>query len=190
MGFELSYAGPITKDSYEGVDAREQLHKKICDLAYPTPSRRGQTSDGGLAGRQGLSNFRVELEKKFSARISGEIGSAFSLDTILLDVPEPRKDQIKGVYVDRHSKRSRRVRLGEETGSEFLDLASTSPIAATLSDVFMRWARKVRIFMTDDDLHTLKGAGFEVGDVAYAWEQTLIDYFSIDRKQPVFRGLC
>jgi len=44
--------------------------------------------------------------------------------------------------------------------------------------------------MTDDDLHTLKGAGFEVGDVAYAWEQTLIDYFSIDRKQPVFRGLC
>jgi hypothetical protein len=169
MAYELSYLGAV-EHSGRVVHGRELLHVEVCRRAHPSGL-------SGTSGRRAISAFREELEKKFSELVSVE-NQRFEVDTILLDVPEPDKDQIIGLFVDRRSKRLRRTRPlpeGIQSDGDFLDLRAVSPIAASLSDVFKLWARKVRIYMTEADLDTLKKLGFSTGDIAGTWERVLFD---------------
>jgi hypothetical protein len=176
------------------MTAREQLHDRICEIVHPrskpnAPAPEVKTPvDTPKTARQNLSDFRQKLEHRFSTKVKEYTKKDFVLDTILLDVPEPGKDQMQGLLVDQRSKRSRRSaaqRFGVlEPRPDFVDLVSVSPIAASLTDVFMRWARKVRIFMTTKDLATLQRAHqLEAGDVASIWEEVLYETFDINLSQ-------
>jgi HD superfamily phosphohydrolase len=204
VAFELSYVGPVDPSSTSGRSSREELHEDICGTVHPQDERVSLSDPAALAfgkrNRERLDRFRRDLEKLFQERVNEylreqlHLQTEFRLETTLLDVPEPGKDQIRGVLVDRRNKRSRHSSAFQaspavSTSSEFVDLASVSPIAATLADVFKRWARKVRIFMTRDDLKQLQDLGLELGDVASFWEQVLYTQFHIDPAQPSIRYL-
>jgi HD superfamily phosphohydrolase len=196
MAFELGYSGPSNPGSKSVMTAREILHDRICGAVHPTQKLQA-ASDGaakidavkkGRLAREELSTLRQDLEGRFVKRVAEYTNKVFVLDTILLDVLEPGKDQMQGLLVDTRSKRSRRgssisLQLSKEARPEFVDLISVSPIAASLSNVFARWARKVRIFMTPGDLKKLKDLHLEAGDVSNIWEEVLYEKFGIALSQ-------
>lgn len=188
MAFELSYIGPADFRSAQGRTAREELHDVLCKEIHPQEKDDKGPVSRPKSNRKAISEFRQELEKLFNSAVTGMTHEEFELDTILLDVPEPGKDQIRGMIVDQRSKRSRRsgaytFEVAERL--DYVDIVTVSPIAATLSDVFMRWARKVRIFMTEDDLIRLQNLKFDSGDVGALWEALLLKKYNIDPSQPV-----
>jgi HD superfamily phosphohydrolase len=190
MAFELSYIGPAIPNGSEAVPAREELHKSLCSDIHP--EERDRSPRVANVSRRKISDLRRELEGLFNAEIEAIVKQEFRLDTILLDVPEPGKDQIKGLIVDQRSKRSvrnrsRQIKTEPVAREDYVDIVTVSPIAATLSDVFKRWARKVRIFMTEKDLARLKELEFEAGDVSDLWERILVRKYNIDPDQPTLR---
>ena len=141
--------------------------------------------------RLNLVNFRRKLESKFQERVRALGHPEFKIDTILLDVPEPGKDQIETIHVDNRTKRSQTSedflpklkklfpRSNVTAKPEFSELTTISPIAGSLDSALDRWARKVRIFMTPNDIAQLSNLKFAQGDIALLWEQILYDHFEI-----------
>jgi HD superfamily phosphohydrolase/serine/threonine protein kinase len=176
LAFELSYVGNVGGPNRVDLAAREKLHDAICAAVHPEPAE----DVGQKERRQQLAAFCRELEVAFASAVEKQTGKAFSPETILLDVPEPGKDQVHGLQVDRRSKRSTVGRglkdwhVGRER-VDFFELTAVSPITAALADVFRRWARKVRIFMTQPDMERLRELQLEAGDVAEIWEIVLTE---------------
>ena len=194
MAFELGYEAPV--DQRQGKTPREQLHERICESVFgggsQTATRDNSVSKDSTSMRERLDSYRLGLETEFLDRVRRYTGKPFSMDTILIDIPQPGKDQIKGLVVDRRGKRTRSGhRFGEHlnvgAGADFVDITLISPIAATLSDVFTRWARRVRIYMTDEDLAALRNLGLDTGDVAGIWEDLLCSLHNVDTQQPELR---
>jgi hypothetical protein len=73
--------------------------------------------------------------------------------------------------------------VAEDDLPAFMDITLLSPIAAALEDVFARWARRARVFMTRRDMDRLLERGWAVGDIAAVWEALLYDHFGMDREQ-------
>jgi HD superfamily phosphohydrolase/serine/threonine protein kinase len=182
LAFELTYVGPI--GDMRGKTPRERLHDRICRSFNFIPTQEPLDS---RATRESSQTLRQKLEKEFSAEITRITGSDFEIDTILIDVPESGKDQITGLYVDRRNKRRTRSSPEIDRNDDlptFVDVTVVSPIAASLVNVFGRWARKVRIFMSRADSRRLHKLGFEAGDVAAVWENVLYATFEVDPNQP------
>jgi HD superfamily phosphohydrolase len=196
MAYELAYAG--STHGAQGQNTLEKLHDKICNAVHASPTaggtalldHKGHVSrpDFGMSCCKSVEALRANIEKAFSEYISAVSGERFDVDTILLDVPEPGKDQIEGLLVDRRGKRSRRSeRYSKVLGIPayvFERIEFVSPIAEDLAHAFEKWARKVRIFMSPADLDWLYRHGFESGDLAQIWENVLIAYFKVDRIRP------
>lgn len=191
LAFELSYEGPALANGGSGVSPREDLYNRIChelysdDAAPPT-----QAAATRKHARLCIDTYRKTLETAFSKRVEELVGSNFPLIPILIDVPEPGKDQIEGLFVDKRGKRNRRsgkfplYNDGDvDIDIDFVELRLASPIASTLADVFKRWARKVRIYMAPADLALLRSLGFEPGDISRVWEEVLRTVHTIPRAQ-------
>jgi len=182
MAFELGYSGPVERTGGAGVSWRERLHEAMCTAVHPKEARPANGVDPLMLGKRNrdrLAKLHEEFAGLFEARVSASTNTSFRIDTILLDVPEPGKDQIKGMFVDRRDKRLRGSMRAVDH-EHFTELTTVSPIAKTLTDVFRFWARKVRIFMTRKDLERLEELGLEPGDVAVIWEDLLLAKFHID----------
>jgi HD superfamily phosphohydrolase len=187
MAFELNYSGFVASETYRGQTASGRLHDAISAAFHNTKAGEGNKDRRSERRRQ--LELRRTLEQKFSNEIKGLVidtkteDQSFRIDTILLDVPESSKDQIAGLHVDKRSKRSRRSSSiqvpGRKSGSDFEDVRSVSPIAAALSDVFRRWGRRIRIFMTQRDLERLEAIGLRAGDVSALWEKVLYAHFQL-----------
>lgn len=197
MAFELRYIGPIDPDdTIRGKTATESVHDQICAAIHPdrgdAPTDPSAWSVYGRTVREELKQFRLDLEHRFLEKVNQHVSEDFVLDTILLDVPEPGKDQIHPLQVDQRSKRSvtRVLRPRDDQTSDtkdYVDVVLVSPIAASLADVFSRWARKVRIYMTRRDLENLGKYGLEFGDVAAIWQHVLYELYNVSADQPTLR---
>ena len=199
--FELTFIGDIFPREKRKQLARERLHREICAQVYRVkPETCGiRNVSATRKNRLNLANFRRKLESKFqeSMRALGHL--KFQIDTILLDVPEPGKDQISTIHVDNRTKRSQTSedflpkleKLFPQSNitakPEFAEVRGISPIAGSLDNALDRWARKVRIFMTPNDIAQLSELKFAPGDIALLWEQILYDHFEIyDESQSEF----
>jgi HD superfamily phosphohydrolase len=192
--FELNYSGLVGASAKSAVTASDLQHDAISAAFHN--SQAEDPSGDRRARRRTQRELRMQLEQRFCSKVNAlprpkkkKNPPTFVIDTILIDVPEANKDQIAGLSVDQRSKRTRHCfssnQLGRTAGvTEFEEISRVSPIAAALSEVFRRWARRIRIFMTPDDLKRLEGLGLGMGDVATIWEQVLIETFpSGDRNQ-------
>lgn len=193
VAFELTFIGAIVPGESQGQLARERLHTEICALVYRVkPETCGiRNVSATRKNRLNLVNFRRKLESKFQERVRALGHPEFKIDTILLDVPEPGKDQIETIHVDNRTKRSQTSedflpklkklfpRSNVTAKPEFSELTTISPIAGSLDSALDRWARKVRIFMTPNDIAQLSNLKFAQGDIALLWEQILYDHFEI-----------
>jgi hypothetical protein len=187
MAFELNYSGFVASETYRGQTASGRLHDAISSAFHNAKAGKGSKDRRGERRRQ--LELRRTLEQRFSNEVKNIIidtsteDQNFRIDTILIDVPESSKDQIAGLHVDKRSKRSRRSSSphipARPIRPDFEDIRSVSPIAAALSDVFRRWARRIRIFMTQRDLDRLDEFGLRAGDVAALWEKVLYAHFNL-----------
>lgn len=192
--FELNYSGLVGESAKSALTASDLQHDAI-SAAFHNAQPEDPSGDR-RSRRRKQRELRVQLEQQFCAKVNALPGlkkkknqPIFAIDTILIDVPEGNKDQIAGLCVDQRSKRTRSRFKWKQAGrttavSEFEEISRASPIAAALSEVFRRWARRIRIFMTPDDLDRLKDLGLGMGDIATIWEQVLAETFpSGDRDQ-------
>jgi HD superfamily phosphohydrolase len=184
--FEMHYSGLIGEGARSALTPGDLQHDAISAAFHN--SEIDHSSGDRRAHRQRQRDLRIQLEQLFSAKVNALPGvkkkgtPAFAIDTVLIDVPEGNKDQIAGLYVDQRSKRTRRRFNPTQPGrtspvSDFEEIRRVSPIAAALSGAFRRWARRIRIFMTPDDLQRLKDLGLGLGDVATIWDQVLAEIF-------------
>jgi len=199
--FELNYSGLVGESAKSAVTTSDLQHDAVSTAFYNAGTE--DLSVDRRARRRKQRELRIQLEQLFCAKVDAvpslkkkKKGSpAFRIDTILIDVPEANKDQIAGLYVDRRSKRTRHRLRPEQLGRtsavpKFEEISRASPIAAAMSEVFRRWARRIRIFMTLEDLGRLERLGLGMGDVATIWEQVLAEKFpSGDRNQLAMPGV-
>jgi hypothetical protein len=197
VAFELSYSVSIYPPVERAKAGRELLHEMICGRVYSDNTGR-QPGGGPVArkngreSRQSVAVFRDELERAFNKAVREMTGEKFEIDTILLDVPEPGKDQIARLHVDWRNKRSRissgflskLARVFPDSNvsvhPDFVEIRKVSPIAGSLDHALDRWARKIRIFVTRDDMLALtERLRFSTGDIALLWEQVLYSQFGI-----------
>ena len=107
LAFEFDYFAPAHLAATRGKTWREELHEKICAASHVQRSKNRPSTDGvGREFGRELVNLRTSLEEAFENQVRDYGFKAFSLDTILVDVPEPDKDQIRGLLVDRRNKRT------------------------------------------------------------------------------------
>lgn len=205
QAFELSYTGPVVRRDGDAVTARERVYDELRAVAEGTaiPAKKLRDRDSKSASepvpphqvqRRQMIKFQEELAHSFQLAVSKHTNQDFQLDTIMIDIPEPGKDQIRHLIVDR---RNKRTRLGPDGHSmkferidvlpDFVDVVAVSPVAASLKDVFSRWARKVRIFMSPRDLARLAELGFEAGDISNAWLSVLFERYKLDPEAPMMR---
>jgi HD superfamily phosphohydrolase/serine/threonine protein kinase len=198
--FELNYSGLVGESAKSAVTASDLQHDAVSAAFYN--AKPEDLSVNRRASRRKQRELRIQLEQMFCQKVDAVPGlkkkkgsPAFRIDTILIDVPEGNKDQIAGLYVDHRSKRARQRFNPEQLGRplavpEFEEISRASPIAAAMSEVFRRWARRIRIFMTPQDLDQLKRLGLGMGDIATIWEQVLAQAFpSGDRDQLAMPGV-
>jgi HD superfamily phosphohydrolase len=193
VAFELNYIDPSYPSNRSGQFGRERLHGEISKKVYEAkPDENGEvTLVAAREHQRAISSFRKELEQRFQTAVIDLGYPSFRIDTILLDVPEPGKDQISSIRVDTRTKRSQArdhfvQRLQEQfpriviaTKAEFVELTRISPIAGSLDRALDLWARKVRIFMAPADLKQLAKFKFTAGDIALLWEKILYNHFAI-----------
>lgn len=194
VAFELSYTEIKSTRDKIGWFGREQLQRAIADRAYPfRPAKPSLlwTPEQIKKSRQRLAEFRVELEEEFEKAVHRLGHKAFELDTILIDIPEPGKDQIKRLQADNRSKRNRLSdgflekvkqcfpKIEDLAKPDFAKVTEISPIAGSMDNALERWARKTRIFMSGYDLKQLQLLDLEYGDIALLWECVLRSKFEV-----------
>jgi HD superfamily phosphohydrolase len=203
VAFELSYIAPmaLVTARNRGRFGREKLHDGISQEVYGKKSKPNGLTELSAARKHQteLAEFRRKLEKKFQKTIRDLGHHSYKIDTILLDIPEPGKDQISSIQVDTRTKRSPvHENLATDLEKlfpksvitkkpEFAELTRLSPVASSLDSALNLWARKIRIFMTPGDLQQLTAMKFSAGDISLIWQRILYDHFEIqDEDQSEF----
>ncbi|GMO12474.1 protein kinase domain-containing protein [Bradyrhizobium sp. TM233] len=193
LAFELSYMTPIATENRQVGFPRKRLNEEISHRVHGDRKQQSGFTDLTKARRHqmNLATFRKELEQKFQETVRSLTRTDFHIDTILLDIPEPGKDQISAIQVDTRTKRFRphqeipqklaKIFGGGAPSSkkEFVELTRLSPIASSLDSALNLWARKIRIFMSPTDLKALVSLGLAPGDISLIWERVLFDQFHI-----------
>lgn len=103
------------------------------------------------------------LRDRLADKLSSSLGISADSGEILVDIPEPHKDQVENVFVVR-----------SDAGSvKALRIQAVSPIADSVSQTFQYWARKIRVYCAPSVWQQIDRKGIDKAAVSRGLQRDL-----------------